>query len=258
MRFALSPSSIFEELRSNDETFRLFCSVAAKGETQGGWENERIAENTKDATLAAKIARHGADETKHGRLFTAMLQRRGLEPVEVPEAADYCMRLERTGIGLSHARLKEDRPFSDEEILKYLIHSRVTEQRAFEEVCQQAGVFRGDAELGKPIAMIASDEVNHLAYCHEELLRFEHEGHGDFIRRTLKEYALVEIRNYREVSVAVMMRMGDILGWSQLKKKVLTAGIHVIYWTERIWGWRRMVQLSPPEKTNAMGGSVPV
>ena len=73
MQFALSARSIFRELSANDETFRLFCSVAAKGENQGGWENDRIAAKTLDAELAAKIARHGADEHKHGRLFAGLL-----------------------------------------------------------------------------------------------------------------------------------------------------------------------------------------
>ena len=199
MQFALSARSIFRELSANDETFRLFCSVAAKGENQGGWENDRIAAKTLDAELAAKIARHGADEHKHGRLFAGLLRRRGLEPIEVPAAADDCMRLERAGIGLSHERLLEDRPLSDAEILKYLIHSRVTEQRAFEEITQQKRVFRGHPELEKPIAAIAADEVDHLAYCHEELLRFEGNGYGALIHQLLREYALVEIRTYRDV-----------------------------------------------------------
>ena len=252
MQFAFSPSTIFHELTANDETFRLFCSVAAKGESQGGWENEKIAALTRDPELAAKIARHGADEHKHGRLFAALLRRRDLEPVAVPAAADYCMRLERAGIGLSHERLHDDRPLSDEEIIKYLIHSRVTEQRAYEEIVQQEKVFRGHSELGKPIAMIAADEVDHLAYCHEELLRFLSEGHGEIIRRLLKEYALVEIRTYRGVSVSVMMRMGELLGWSKLKKGVLTFGIHAIYCIERAWTWRRMATLQPPKRANPL------
>ena len=253
MQFALSARSIFRELSANDETFRLFCSVAAKGENQGGWENDRIAAKTLDAELSAKIARHGADEHKHGRLFAGLLRRRGLEPIEVPAAADYCMRLERAGIGLSHERLLEDRPLSDAEILKYLIHSRVTEQRAFEEITQQKRVFRGHPELEKPIAAIAADEVDHLAYCHEELLRFEGNGYGALIHQLLREYALVEIRTYRDVSVAVMTRMGDILGWSKLKKAVLTFGIHAIYWIERAGTWRRMTTLRAPERANPLG-----
>lgn len=257
MRFALSPKGIFYELCANDETFRLFCSVAAKGESQGGWENDRIATLTPDAELAAKITRHGADEHKHGRLFAALLSRRDLEPVEVPDEADYCMRLERAGIGLPHDRLREDSPLSDVEILKYLIHSRVTEQRAFEEIVQQERVFRGHPELAKPIAMIAADEVDHLAYCHEELLRFERAGHGALIRQLLEEYARVEIATYHDVSLAVMSRMGDLLGWSKLKKGLLAFGIHAIYWIERTWTWRRMTTLRAPERKNPLGVSIP-
>ena len=82
----LSAKAVFEEIFDNDEAFQLFCSIAASGEAQGGWENGRIAalvpESCRD--LAPKIARHGADEDKHGRIFRALLRKRGLEPVPVP------------------------------------------------------------------------------------------------------------------------------------------------------------------------------
>ncbi|CAM5723446.1 hypothetical protein SALBM311S_09653 [Streptomyces alboniger] len=39
----LSAKSLFKEIVDNDESFQLFCSIAASGESQGGWENGRIA-----------------------------------------------------------------------------------------------------------------------------------------------------------------------------------------------------------------------
>ena len=39
----LSARTIYGEILDNDEAFRLFCSVAASGEAQGGRENSRIA-----------------------------------------------------------------------------------------------------------------------------------------------------------------------------------------------------------------------
>ena len=39
----LSARTIFAEIFDNDEAFRLFCSIAASDEAQGGWENGRIA-----------------------------------------------------------------------------------------------------------------------------------------------------------------------------------------------------------------------
>lgn len=254
---ALSARAIYEEIRSDDRTFRLFCSIAAKGESQGGWENARIAALTPDRELAPKIARHGADEDKHGKIFLSLLRKRGLEPIEVPAAADYCVQLERAGIGLSHERLHDDRPLSDEEILAYLAHSRVTEQRAAEEVELQRKLFADDPELGKAIRTIAADEENHLAYCHEELLRLAAQGHGDRIRAMLREYAQVEIRTYRDVSLAVMGAMGEALGWSRAKRGILAFGIRCIYWVERLFTWRRMTALRPPARTNALGGMRP-
>ena len=35
----ITPRSIFEEIRANDEAYRLFLSLGAKGEAQGGFEN---------------------------------------------------------------------------------------------------------------------------------------------------------------------------------------------------------------------------
>ncbi|MBL8539904.1 MAG: ferritin-like domain-containing protein [Burkholderiales bacterium] len=253
----LSPHAIFEEIRSNDDAFRLLAGTASKNELQGGWENERIAALTQDPVLAAKILRHGQDETKHGRLFAAFLRRRGLEPVDVPEDADYCMLLERQGIGLSHARLGEDKPLSNEEIIVYLAHSRVTEQRAAEQVAQMLDCFRNDPELKRGLAMVADDEVNHLSYCHEELLRFRALGYGDLIRRTLRRYALAEIHTTREVSLTFVGAVGDILRWPAWKRALLAFGARAIYVYERVWGWRRMVRLAPPERPNALGTPQP-
>ena len=251
----ISARSIFEEIRSNDESFQLFCSVAAKGESQGGWENERIAALTVDPTFAAKIAVHGADETKHGRIFDTLLRKRNLERGPVPADTDYCMLLEQSGIGLAHQRLREERPLEEEELLRYLVHSRVTEQRAHEEIEQQRVLFADDPDLGKAVRSIAADEVRHLDYCHEELLRFAERGHEALIRRMLRVYARAEIRTYRDVSLAVMGRMGRILGWSRLRLALLRFAIQTIYLTERLWSWRRMVSLRPPGRPNALGAT---
>jgi hypothetical protein len=90
----LSARTIFAEIFDNDEAFRLFCSIAASDEAQGGWENGRIATLVPEShqDLAPKIARHGADEDKHGRIFNALLRKRGLHPVPVPADTDYTMR----------------------------------------------------------------------------------------------------------------------------------------------------------------------
>jgi hypothetical protein len=61
----LSARGLFEEIHQDDEAFRLFCSIAMCGESQGGRENGRIAALVADPVLAPRIARHGADEDKH-------------------------------------------------------------------------------------------------------------------------------------------------------------------------------------------------
>ncbi|MGY5013679.1 ferritin-like domain-containing protein [Streptomyces sp. 900105755] len=252
----LSARSLFQEILDNDESFRLFCSIAASGETQGGWENARIAALVppSERGLAPKIARHGADEDKHGRIFHALLRKRGLAPVPVPADTDYTMILERHGIGLAHDRLRADRPLTVPDIVAYLAHSRVTEQRASEQMDLLRRYFAGRPDVGRAVRMISADEDNHLAYCHEELLRFAADGHGRTIQRTLRACALAEIRIYRDVSLAVMAHMGRILGWPRARSALLASGIRSVYAYERAAGWRRMVSLRMPEHRNALGG----
>lgn len=252
----LSAKTLFQEILDHDESFRLFCSIAAGGEAQGGWENGRIAALTpgSERALAPKIARHGADEDKHGRIFNALLKKRGLGPVPVPPEADYTMLLERHGIGLAHERLQRDEPLAVQDIVTYLAHSRVTEQRASEQMELLRKHFGDHPDLGRAVKMISHDEDNHLAYCHEELLRFAYAGHGRTIQRTLRECALAEIGIYRDVSLAVMDHMGRILEWPKAKSVLLAAGIHAVYAYERLGGWRRMVSLRMPERRDALGG----
>ncbi|WP_406461565.1 ferritin-like domain-containing protein [Streptomyces sp. NBC_01622] len=252
----LSAKSLFQEILDDDESFRLFCSIAASGESQGGWENGRIAALVPptERDLAPKIRRHGADEDKHGRIFNALMKKRGLEPVPVPSDTDYTMLLERHGIGLAHEKLEGDQSLTVQDIVIYLAHSRVTEQRASEQMGLLRRHFADHPDLGRAVRMISNDEDNHLAYCHEELLRFARAGHGRAIQRTLRECALAEIRIYRDVSLAVMAHMGRVLAWPRAKSAALAAGIHAVYAYERFGGWRRMVSLKMPERRDALGG----
>ena len=255
----LSARGLFTEILDNDESFRLFCSIAAGGEAQGGWENGRICALVPESqrALAPKIARHGADEDKHGRIFVALMRKRELEPVPVPRETDYTMLLERAGIGLAHSRLKREDPLTEADIVTYLSHSRVTEQRASEQMALLMKHFGDHPEVGRAVRAISRDEDNHLAYCHEELLRLAGVGHSRTIHRILRECALAEIRVYRNVSLAVMSHMGRLLNWPAPKTLALRLGIHGVYAYERLGGWRRMVTLSMPERRNAMGGAAP-
>ncbi|MEY9894964.1 hypothetical protein ABIA35_006215 [Catenulispora sp. MAP12-49] len=255
----LTAASLFGEIRDDDQSYRLFCSIAMQGESQGGWENGRIARLVPDRVLAPKVARHGADEDKHGRIFRSLLRKRGLEPVQVPPETDYTMLLERQGIGLAHERLGRDEPLTEHDVLVYLVHSRVTEQRAAEQMRLLRKIFGDDPELGRAVRMICADENNHLAYCHEELLRLSAQGHRDEIESLLRTTALAEIRVYRAVSLAVMKHMGRILEWPRWKQMVLALGSHAVYCYERLGGYRRMIVLKapPPALRNAMGRERP-
>jgi rubrerythrin len=255
----LSPRAIYGEIFSNDEAFRLFCSIAASGEAQGGWENGRIAalvpESLRD--LAPKIARHGADEDKHGRIFNALLRKRNLSPVPVPADTDYTMRLEGMGIGLAHSKLRADRPLTEADIIAYLAHSRVTEQRASEQMRSLRRYSTDNADVRRAVTMISADEDNHLAYCHEELLRLAAAGHRRDIESVLRTTARAEIAVYRDVSKAVMAHLGRTLNWSRVKSVILARGIDAVYLYERLGGWRRMVSLRMPARRDPLGTPAP-
>ncbi|MFJ6796283.1 ferritin-like domain-containing protein [Streptomyces sp. NPDC091268] len=252
----LSARSLFQEIVDDDDAFQLFCSIAASGESQGGWENARIAalvpEGMRD--LAPKITRHGADEDKHGRIFQALLRKRGLPAVRVPPETDYTMLLERRGIGLAHEKLRGEQPLTEEDVVVYLAHSRVTEQRAADQMEMLVRYFGEHPEVGRAVRMISHDEDNHLAYCHEELLRLARAGHGPTIHRVLRESALAEISVYRDVSLAVMDHMGRLLRWPAPKAAALAAGIRAMYAYERFCGWHRMIDLRVPQRRDALGG----
>ncbi|WP_314176708.1 ferritin-like domain-containing protein [Streptomyces winkii] len=251
----LSSRSLFREILQNDRSFQLFCSIAASGEAQGGWENARIAalvpESMRD--LVPKITRHGADEDKHGRIFNALLKKRGLKPVPVPLETDYTMLLERRGIGLMHEKLRRDEPLTEHDVIVYLTHSRVTEQRASDQMAMLLHSCEDDPEIARAIRMISNDEDNHLAYCHEELLRLAASGHEPAIRRSLRRCAMAEIAVHRDVSLAVMSHMGRLLDWPAVRTVPIAAGIHGMYAFERLGGWRRMANLSMPERLDALG-----
>ncbi|WBB60308.1 ferritin-like domain-containing protein [Streptomyces sp. WMMC500] len=255
----LSAKDLYQEILDNDETFRLFCSIAAAGEAQGGWENARISVLVPDSyrELAPKVARHGADEDKHGRIFHALMKKRGVEPVDVPGETDYTMLLEGIGIGLAHDQLRRDRQLTEADIITYLAHSRVTEQRASDQMRMLLKYFGDHPDIGRAVRMISHDEDNHLAYCHEELLGMAARGHGRRVQAALREAALAEIRVYRDVSHAVMAHMGRILKWSRARRALLSAGIQAVYAYERAGGWRRMVSLRMPERRDALGGPPP-
>jgi len=114
--------------------------------------------------------------------------------------------------------------------------------------------FGDHPEVGKAIRIISHDEANHLAYCHEELLRLARLGHGRTIQRILHDCARAELVVYRDVSLAVMDHMGRILKWPMAKSGGLTTAIRAVYGYERLGGWRRMVSLRMPERRNALDG----
>jgi Rad3-related DNA helicase len=167
------------------------------------------------------------------------------------------MLLEDSGIGLAHNQLTRDKKLTERDIITYLAHSRVTEQRASEQMRMLRKYTGRHQDVAPAIRMISNDEDNHLAYCHEELLSLAAAGHAATIRHMLRTTALTEIGIYRDVSKAVMAHLGRILRWPKPKSASLAAGIQGAYAYERLGGWRRMVSLNAPARRSALGGPSP-
>ncbi len=108
--------------------------------------------------------------------------------------------------------------------------------------------FADHPDIGRPVSMISDDEDNHLAYCHEELLRLAAAGYGRMIQALLRESVRAEIRVYREVSLAVIDHMGRLLGWLRAKSALLAAGVHGIL---RVRGGRRLAAHGLPADARA-------
>lgn len=253
----LSPRSLFQEILDHDESFRLFCSIAAGGEAQGGWENGRIAALVPGSrrALAPRIARHGADEDKHGRIFRALLRRRRLDPVEVPADTDCTMLLERRGIGLAHTRLRSEEPLTEQAIIVHLAHSRVTEQRAAEQMDLLRRHFGDHPDLGR-----GADDRPGRGRPPRLLPR----GAAASRRRRARQgrpASPAPLRARRDPRPPRRQPRGHgpdgpgrILGWSRGRSALLAAGVRAVYGYERCGGWRRMVTLTMPERRDALGG----
>jgi len=69
------------------------------------------------------------------------------------------------------ADARREEQLTEADIVTYLAHSRVTEQRASEQM-RALRTYAGDRpDIARAVRVISHDEDNHLAYCHEELLR---------------------------------------------------------------------------------------
>jgi hypothetical protein len=111
---ALSARAVFEEIIDNDEAFQFFCSIAASGEAQGGWENSRIAALVPAAyqDLAPKITRHAPTRQTRPHLHrtaapTRPFHRTGSARDRLHDAA------RKRGFGVAHEELRDNQPLSE-------------------------------------------------------------------------------------------------------------------------------------------------
>ncbi|MFF4607589.1 ferritin-like domain-containing protein [Streptomyces sp. NPDC001339] len=254
----LSVRKLFLDIHDNDEAFQLLCTLTAAGRACCGGESERIAALVTDPELAHRITRHGDEENEHARVFHTLLRGRGLEAAQLCADLDYMAQLEERGLGFPHDRLRDDaQTLCEEDVIAYLSRSRVTEQRGAAELRLMQKALAERPEVHRALTSVTRGEARHLAYAQEELLRL---ADGDrrrsaLVRRSLRRTALAEIRVHRDVSLAMMSRMGAILGWSWTRRRLLTFSIRMAYLFERCGGWRRLTSLRmpPPGRRTVLG-----
>lgn len=244
----LSPRRLFLEIHDHDEAFRLLCSLAAAGGARRGAEYARVASLVADPALASKIARDGAERERQARIFTGLLRKRGLRESEPPEEMDHRAQLRRLGVGLAPGRLRCQEPLSDGDLVDHLVMGRVTGQRDAEGIHLMRGALAARPDMDRALRVVGHEETGRLADCHTELLRLTAADPelAARARNGLRRAARTESRVHRDASLALMARMGGILGWRDSKSALLRWGIHASYVYERCLGWRRMTRLRLP------------
>ncbi|MCI0383897.1 ferritin-like domain-containing protein [Streptomyces sp. CNQ085] len=238
---------LVREVLEDDASFRLLCSLAAAAGERNGGENRRIAallpRGRRD--LAPEMARYGELQRGNARLLTGLLAACGLEPAEVPPAADHAALLEGRGSCPAHVRIRCGQPLSERDVLAHLAHGHAASARAAAWFGRLAGHTFGRPGAGETAREAVRAEREYLAWCRAAMLGFARAGHVAAVELALRENALAEARAHRDAALAVLARTGHLLGWSTARSVVLEGYVQARYARERLTGRRRAVRLDP-------------
>lgn len=183
----VSAKADFEEILDNDEAFS--CSARSRPATRPRAAG-RTAGSRPSCPRRTRTWRPRSPGTAPTRTSTAGTSTRccaGGAWSPCPCRRDRLHRAARgSGPGLAHHQLRRHKKLTESGIIMYLAHSRVTEQRASEQMQSLRKYAGSRQDVGRAIRMISHDENTHLAYCQEELLRLASAGHAGTIGRTLR------------------------------------------------------------------------
>lgn len=154
-----------------------------------------------DPQLQKIVARHRADEIRHGELFRAARDRTGVDPGPVPEEAKVLDHINRAVGGFF------DRPIRTEaEVVEAYLILQVIEERAVNQfVYLEAAFKKVDPETARIFAEVGKDEERHLKYCRAVAQRYGKDPEA--IERRLTELRDIEAEAFRSTSSANMLHV---------------------------------------------------
>jgi hypothetical protein len=208
----LSRSSLFRRILDSQEARRFFLNSLAVGEADSAVDLDRVAAHVADPALSRRIYRHYAEELKHARLFARHLEAQGFGPTPLPPELDFERHAQRFGMGTPKARLDDPTPFSVADLALFFAGAKAGEERACAEMAGLIRDLAADPETVAVLREIHADEVRHVSYATEELVRLARAGHRRLVVRTLRRARRAEARAHRAVSRAFMGRLFEVLG----------------------------------------------
>jgi rubrerythrin len=203
----------FRQILAEPKARELLLNSLAVGEADSAKDLDRIADHVQDEALSRKIYRHFAEENKHARLFRKHLESQGFTPKPLPPELDYETTGQRYGMGTPKARIDDPRPFDLDDLILFFCGSKAGEERACKEMEGLIDSLADDPKTVEVLKEIHHDEIRHVSYATEELNKIAAAGHSSKVVRTLRAIRRNEARAHRQVSLAFMRRLMQILGY---------------------------------------------
>jgi rubrerythrin len=156
-------------------------------ELQGAEELRVLSETVDDPDLAAKFARHAADEEKHGAYFAEIMGRLGAEPFDPPDEPDHITiggrLITDTLNDIEEILPRRGETVGLDRVIPVLTLFQAVESRALVSFEAHRRAFeQADPVIAERIGEIIADESHHAAYVRKLLDRWAQEGWADAVR----------------------------------------------------------------------------
>jgi hypothetical protein len=208
----LTRSAFFRRILDTPPAREFLLNSLAVGEADSALDLDRVAEHVADPHLSRRIYRHYAEENKHARILRRHLESQGFATTPLPPELDYERYAQRYGMGTPKARLDDPRPFDESDLILFFSGSKAGEERACAEMEGLIEDLADDPGTSAVLREIHGDEIRHVSYATEELIRLAESGRRSEVLRTLRAARRAEARAHRAVSRAFMRKLMGLLG----------------------------------------------